>query len=104
MKERGLCTDVDRPSGVCKVLFDNVKRPVTIEMDKVIPNSELRVPADFTNTGDLLRVLHVFTSTLAPRPPQPTPPTADASEQASGGDAAGDGGAFGAWPCCPPRS
>merc|ERR1712242_627649 len=61
MAEKGICISANRSSGLCQVLFDNVKRPVTIEISKVISMSEMdalgAIPIDET----LLQHLSIFT-------------------------------------------
>ncbi|ETO13893.1 hypothetical protein RFI_23477, partial [Reticulomyxa filosa] len=61
MIERGFCLSVNRSSGLCSVLFDNVKKPVTIEMKKVLPKSEMSPFGCIPVTPQLLSYFIPFT-------------------------------------------
>eukprot|EP01084_Bolivina_argentea_P276391 471600_1 len=64
MAEKGICCTVNRSTGLCQVLFDNVKRPVTIEMSKVIPYSEINAMGLFPIHEELLTYLTIFTEPI----------------------------------------
>merc|ERR1712083_1292409 len=61
MAEKGICISVNRSSGLCQVLFDNVKRPVTIEITKVIAMSEMAALGAIPIDEALLQHLSIFT-------------------------------------------
>merc|ERR1712176_555076 len=64
MGEKGVCITVNRSTGLCQVLFDNVKRPVTIEISKVIPISEIPALGLIPINEELLQHLTIFTEPI----------------------------------------
>ncbi|ETO22615.1 HECT domain-containing family protein, partial [Reticulomyxa filosa] len=61
MIEKGFCLSVSRSSGLCSVLFDNVTKPVTIEIKKVSPKSEISPLGCVQVTKELLSHFLIFT-------------------------------------------
>merc|ERR1712083_84394 len=64
MAEKGVCIAINRSSGLCQVLFDNVKRPVTIQISKVMPISEVSALGIIPINDELLEYLTIFTEPI----------------------------------------
>merc|ERR1712048_1414336 len=64
MAEQGTCIALNRSSGICQVLFDNVKRPVTIQISQIIPISEVSALGIIPIYDELLKYLTIFTEPL----------------------------------------
>ncbi|ETO14285.1 hypothetical protein RFI_23084 [Reticulomyxa filosa] len=64
MIERGFCLSVSRSTGLCSVLFDNVKKPVTIEIKKVSSKSEINPLGCIPVTRELLSNFAIFTQPI----------------------------------------
>merc|ERR1712129_49237 len=64
MAEQGTCIAMNRSSGICHVLFDNVKRPVTIQISQIIPISEVSALGVVPINEELLKYLTIFTEPI----------------------------------------